>query len=102
MTEDTNKETLDQDSPEPVNPDSESPAEEVPAEASAGDPAPDATEEAASDGGQSPWESGKAAEEEIAELKDKLLRSLAETKTRSAARAAIERTRQNTRRQLRP
>ena len=98
MTEDSNKETLDQDnpelgspepespepespepeSPEPESPEPESTAEEVPAEASAGDPELDAAEEAASDGEQSPWGSGKTSEEEIAELKDKLLRSLAE------------------------
>jgi len=71
MTVDPNKETLDQDSPEP-----EAPVDEAPAETSADDPRPDTA--AAADDAQSPAESGKTPAEEIAELKDKLLRSLAE------------------------
>ena len=88
MTEDSNKKTLDQDSPEPESPEPECPepespepessAEETPAETSAGDAEPDAVEETAPDGEQSPWASEKSLEAEIAELKDKLLRSLAE------------------------
>ncbi len=88
MAVDSNKETLDQNSPEPEDPELESPesespepessAEETPAETSAGDAEPDAVEETASDGEQSPWASEKSLEAEIAELKDKLLRALAE------------------------
>ena len=88
MTEDSNKETLDQDSPQPESPEPELPeleipvpessTEETPAETLTGESEPDGAEEAVSDGEQSPWGSEKAPAEEIAELKDKLLRSLAE------------------------
>ena len=78
MTEDPNKETLDQNSQEP-----EGPAEETTAETTADNPQPDVAEAAAADGAQgtaapaqTPAE--KTPAEEIAELKDKLLRSLAE------------------------
>jgi molecular chaperone GrpE len=78
MTADTNKETLDQNSPEPENP-----VEETPVESSADDPRPDTADAAAPDGEQGAVEADqppaeKTPEEEIAELKDKLLRSLAE------------------------
>ena len=88
MTEDSNKETLDQDSPQPESPEPELPeleipepessTEETPAETFTGDSEPDGAEEAVSGGEQSPWGSEQAPAEEIAELKDKLLRSLAE------------------------
>jgi molecular chaperone GrpE len=90
MTEDPNKEeTLDQNNPEPESSNPETPPEEAPIEASApdaaADPAPDdAAEDAAPDdpdspdGEESPWGSDKPLEAEIADLKDKLLRSLAE------------------------
>ena len=78
MTEKLNKETLDQNSQEP-----EGPAEETTAETTADNPQPDVAEAAAADGAQgtaapaqTPAE--KTPAEEIAELKDKLLRSLAE------------------------
>ena len=78
MTEDPNKETLDQNSQEP-----EGPAEETTAGTMADSPQPDVAEAAAADGAQgtavpaqTPAE--KTPAEEIAELKDKLLRSLAE------------------------
>ena len=77
MTEDPNKEQTDQNIPE-----TEMPAEEAQAENPAGDAETDAigasAEEVAPDGAQSPWESEKPLTEEIAELKDKLLRALAE------------------------
>lgn len=71
MTEDTNKEKVEQEIPEP-----DSAAEEAPAEASADNGAPEPAEAAA--GEQSASESDRTPEVEIAELKDKLLRALAE------------------------
>lgn len=78
MTEDTNKETLDQESPELENTEPDSSEEEASAETPAGDTESDAAEEDASDDEQSPWASENAPAAEIAELKDKLLRALAE------------------------
>jgi molecular chaperone GrpE len=86
MTEDSNKETPEQNSPE-----TEATVDDATAEAPVNGPGADSAgdsgtaDEAAPDGEQSadeaensPWETGKAPEAEIAELKDKLLRSLAE------------------------
>jgi molecular chaperone GrpE len=83
MTVDTNKEPHDQDSPEPENPEPEnvereSPPEESPVEPLEAEFESDPTEEFASDGEESPWGSENTLEQEIAELKDKLLRALAE------------------------
>ena len=73
MTENPNKETLDQNSQEP-----EGPAEETTAETTADNPQPDVAEAAAADGAQGTAAPAQTPAEEIAELKDKLLRSLAE------------------------
>ena len=75
MTQDPTKEPID-----PVILEPESPATEPPTDPSAGDPPPDSAAATATttDGEQSPWTSENAPAEEIAELKDKLLRSLAE------------------------
>ena len=73
MTEASNEKTPDQDNPGP-----ESPAEDAPAETFAGGPRHDSAEAAASADDQNAAESEKTPAEEIAELKDKLLRSLAE------------------------
>lgn len=76
MTQDPTRETTDHISPGPENP-----AEEPSTETSAGDPRPDSAAAAATtttDGEQGPRASEKSPAEEIAELKDKLLRSLAE------------------------
>ena len=87
MTEDPKKEeALDPNSPEQETPEpqtaQEAAQDDAPAEASAAtseEPAPDGAggaEEA--DGAESPWSSDNPLEAEIADLKDKLLRSLAE------------------------
>jgi molecular chaperone GrpE len=77
MTEDPNKKgTLDQNDPAPENSNPETPPEEAPVEAVADDAAPDDAE--SSDNVESPWSSDNPLEAEIADLKDKLLRSLAE------------------------
>ena len=76
MTEDPNKEeTSDQ-----ISPDAETPTAESTVEAGAVDSAPEGVDEAAGDpeGEESPWSSDNPLEAEIADLKDKLLRSLAE------------------------
>jgi len=73
MTEDAKKENPDQDSVPP-----EDPARETATEAGAGDPSPESTEATAGEGGHGPADAEKTPAEEIAELKDKLLRSLAE------------------------
>lgn len=72
MTQDPTRETTNH-----VNPEPEIPAEEPSTDTSAGDPGPDSAA-ANNDGEQSPWSSENALAEEVAELKDKLLRSLAE------------------------
>jgi len=76
MTEDPKKEeTPDQNSPA-----AETPTEDTPVEAASVDPSPDDAEETADgqEGEESPWSSDNPLEAEIADLKDKLLRSLAE------------------------
>jgi len=81
MTEDPKKEAVDQNNPEPDSPHPENPPEQAASDGStsAGAAPPDSTEGAeAPDGVESPWGSDNPLEAEIADLKDKLLRSLAE------------------------